>query len=348
MFCRSCGQHLDDNVRFCLKCGTPVVKQTPTEEQPSVQNTDFSTEVQHIQEVNEPQVSLASYVEKPRDNEAVAKLKASNRSVFMLIAIALYTAFSVYTFLELIEAFDDLLDITPVGVVVSIIVSVLYILCIARMVQIALMTVGLFVNCGCSLTSHGMNPIGVNLIKSSVIVRMVLRALAIIGIGVLWYLYLDAINTRYATASDSYIHLTKSLVMTVFDFKFVFILIGVVLAVMQIVPLIHEFFILSALKSMRITAKTEELRLKGYKAVYVFNWFFIGVKSIALILVPILANAIRGLAYETGISDVKRFANAIYESAMPDVLSVVFSLCLIAAMVLFSINSSKYQKENTF
>lgn len=346
MFCRNCGQQLEDNVRFCLSCGTPVVKQTPAEEQPPVQNTEFSTAEQYTQEANEPQVSLESYVEKPRDTEAVAKLKASNHSIFMLIAIALYTAVSVKSFLDLIDTFG-VMPSAPSSLAASIIFPVLKIILVISMAQIALMVAGLLVNCGCSLTGYGMNTVGIKIIKSSVITRMALRGIAILGVIALWLLVLVGIDESVLLSSDSYIHITKTLTITLDDFVTLFIILGVILVIIQVVPLVHEFFILSALKSMRITAQTETVRLKGYKVVYIFNYFFAGVKAAALIILPILAGVVRGIAYDTGRKDVIKAAKNFYESAMPDVLSVIFTLLLIAAMVLFSINSSKYQKENS-
>ena len=63
MFCRNCGKQLEDNVRFCLNCGTPVVRQAQAVERPPVQNTELAGEVQGTQVVNQPQAPQIPYVE---------------------------------------------------------------------------------------------------------------------------------------------------------------------------------------------------------------------------------------------------------------------------------------------
>lgn len=345
MFCANCGQRLDDDAKFCFNCGASTGEQaTPVSSYASAPTPNYNatTVLPNQARVN------TTYVPK-QENTAVSRLKASNHSPLMIIAMVLYSVVLVNSVVSLIDSFDNM-NVGYVGLVESIVLIVLKVLFIVSMAQIAVMLAGLWTNFGCSLTSHGMNTTGVLMLKIAVIIRMVLRVIFIIAILVCFFYVLDAYNEKLRIFGEAWADRTEYIAtgvkMARNDMMTLCVVLFVAFELIIIVPLIQEFFILSALKSMRITAKTETLRLKGYTVVYAFNYFFIGVKVAALIIIPIVASILRGMAYDTGNSSLINLAQQTYNEFTPDVWAIVIRLCSIAALVLFSINSSKYQKES--
>lgn len=341
MFCANCGQRLDDDAKFCFNCGASTGEQaTPVSSYASAPTPNYNatTVLPNQARVN------TTYVPK-QENTAVSRLKASNHSPLMIIAMVLYSVVLVNSVVSLIDSFDNM-NVGYVGLVESIVLIVLKVLFIVSMAQIAVMLAGLWTNFGCSLASRGMNTTGVLMLKIAIIIRMVLRAICIVAILVALIFMLDKYNEAYGNNGDMLLRIAKGVAISASDLMTLVVLILVAYELILIVPLIQEFFILSALKSMRITAQTGNLRLRGYTVVYAFNYFFIGVKVAALIILPILASILRGMAYDTGSSGLIDMAQQLYDYFTPDVWAIVIQLCSIAALVLFSINSSKYQKES--
>lgn len=204
MFCRHCGNQMADGVRFCNKCGSPVVQTEPAE--PTVAEAPVAADLS-VAEESAPMTEATVEVEAPAvttvvpptyappaytppvyaapsapEHPKVRCLKQHHTSGLFIAAIVAYSAMVLCQLLQISSAsasLNALSNVLPSGVASGLASSVSA-FAIIGMIPVFLVVAGLWIFYANSRKPDNRSTTGLTLIKTSIILRLIGRIAALV------------------------------------------------------------------------------------------------------------------------------------------------------------------------
>lgn len=382
MFCKKCGNELKENAKFCGKCGepAPVVlqaeipaaepKQTlcqscgnPLKDGAKFCNKCGATTNTAQKEVEQPMP--AQIIDTNALAPSVMQLKKSMCSVLLIVAVVLYTiltlgrvvsAFKINTIdtdavFSVIE--DEDIDVDEykestedaVGAMQS--TKVVSNLLMAT--PVILITAGLIVNLIQARKKDKFETTGFKLVKSGVFVRLIFNALVFVFAVAMIAIIPNAIKEVFdELAKEADAKEIKNITDTITPI--VTAVMGVV-AVSQIVPLLHSVFAIFAASDIQKTIKTGEVTNKKYGGIRFINGLYVFFNAVKLVVVTaliIFADTLTEYindAVELEGKAAREFEDLVETILAPNVWVAVSAVLVIATLVMFNKWMAKYAKD---
>ncbi len=383
MFCRSCGQMLADGAKFCTACGNPVAAEPAAPEQvvqaqvetpvpqtePAFQPTPPSTfepavsepevqpafvpPVQPAYEASAPQANFTPAPKAPlHANPSIAALKKALSSPLMLVATILYSIMVLCQLLGILGQSNDLNELLyqmggyEAASVLNIFTSISQVVSLLSMTPVFLILIGLWISFAQSRKKNEAATTGLTFIKSATIVRLVGQFLVLAIYLVFMIFIISQTNSLFDQLSydNSYYYSDPSV-----SFNPTGILVGIMIAVLAIVaiPIAYEFCILASIGSMKKTLLLGVPQKSGFGATIVFNYITVGISALSLLTMLGASSLIQSIfsaaASELSYYEAQSIQQVLSLYSLP-AGTIIAQICMIAVLVLFSVNLSKYKK----
>ena len=382
MFCNNCGNKLAEDARFCTNCGAVVQQEQeavqPVEAAPEAEALAEATPVveapvlqeqpEPVAPVQAPTVEATSYALRltPLD-----KLKKACKSPLMLIAALLYTVFVV---LQLLPVFGNtamtdmatyMTGMDPVvgaemANMLSTINGVSVAVSLVGMLPIFLIALGLWVNYFSGFGKNGHSTAGLTMVKTSMVLRLIGKFFTV-ALGVLVIvLGVAASSAAEQAMTGPYGYYDPSMqtgadVVSTFLVTY-FAVLGGIVVFSQALPIAYDFVVITCVNSMKTTANTNQVCVKGFGAMTVFNGISVFFAALGLLFnlamsamaQSIISSMAGGLTAELGAEGAMmgQYMQGLFAGVFSSLTYVIIGQVLtIVVLLLCNTNLSKYKKD---